>query len=210
MKGRTGRKYWAALFVVVSCMQYSGYCFAQADSISSVIHWTRLKVQSLESQHIDTILCYHIECVDCDNKKPKNPCSIYDERYLFWRKKGRNFACSINKCGAHKFTPMDDSTRTIIANDVVEIIKLDNSHTFTGSASSGVDQMMVIPAADNIPKDIFELYANGHHILLSINNDYFNQVLAKDINLSEPEKRKIDEIKDLILDFMIENYKAED
>ncbi|HZY39927.1 MAG TPA: hypothetical protein VFE53_24905 [Mucilaginibacter sp.] len=105
---------------------------------------------------------------------------------------------------------MDDSTRTIIANDVVEIIKLDNSHTFTGSASSGVDQMMVIPAADNIPKDIFELYANGHHILLSINNDYFNQVLAKDINLSEPEKRKIDEIKDLILDFMIENYKAED
>jgi hypothetical protein len=195
-----------ALITFLFC---AGYCYAQADS-SAAIRWTALKILSVEKQHVDTILCYHSECPGCFFKKSKNACVAYnDARYLFWRKKGHNFACSIDECGDHKFATMDDSTWTVITNDLAEIIKLDPAHTFKGSARSGIDTMLVLPAPDDIPKDIFELYTNRRRILLSINDDYLNQVLAKDINIGELEKRKIDDIKDLILDFMMANYKAD-
>jgi len=190
----TASKYLPAWMVLISCLLCSGHCFARLVS-SAVQRWTQLKVQSLNHQHIDTVLCYHNECGGCWFKKSKNPCTAYDEtQYLFWHKKSRYFACLVDKCGSHKIAPMDERSWAIIMNDYLTVVKLSPNFTYKDKTGSGADEMTIFSAGDDIPEDIFELYRGNGHSLLDISSGY---LFSAAVNAEKPDEQAVKKIKEI-------------
>jgi len=188
-------------FVVVLMVFLFGfrYCYAQADSSSTVLHWTNLKVQSLKNQHVDTILCYHNDCAGCFKIEPQLPCAAYgDTRYLFWRKKGRSFACMMDNCGDHKIPQMNFSTWELIVKDYNSIIKLSPANTFRDHTPQGINEMTIFQSGDDIPLDEFELYTGSSHSLLVIDDYYLQSVSAKAENAIGHVNDQIGELKEKI------------
>jgi hypothetical protein len=167
-----------SLIAAIFCL---GYCYGQADSISTTLRLTALKIQSLHDQHIDTILCYHNECGLCFYKRSKDTCAAYeDTQYLFWNKKHRHFACVVDKCGSHKIVPMDGRTWAVIINDYTAIVKLNKSTGFR--------------SGDDIPEDIFELYLPSGHSLVDIDDGYLN---SSAMTAEKPEEQTVKMIKEI-------------
>jgi len=182
-----------ALITFLFC---AGYCLGQADSISTSLRFTALKIQSLQDQHIDTILCYHNECGGCFQKKSKDSCYAYEDmRYLFWHKKTHYFACLVAKCGSHKITPINARSWAIIMNDYATIVKLNPADTYKEKTSSGKSEMTVFRSGDDIPEDIFELYLPCEHIQLYIDDFYLESPARIAEKTDDQTVEKIREIK---------------
>ncbi len=195
MKWREDRKYLIAWIVLMCCVLCSGYCFAQGDS-STALRWTKLKVQSLQNQHIDTILCYNNECGGCFHKKSKDSCYAYDDmRYLFWHKKSRYFACVVDKCGSHKIAPIDERSWAVLMDDYATIVKLNPADTYKEKTSSGKSEMTVFGSGDDIPEDIFELYLTSGHVQLHIDDYYLDSPTRNAEKTDDQTVKKIKEIK---------------
>jgi hypothetical protein len=165
---------------LILCMLASVKCFAQYDSTLFASHLLSQKIHELEARHVDTIVCYHTDCGDCFIRKGKgkDTCNLAYARYLFWREKGKSFACRFDYCGEHKVIRIAKDSFAVITSVCSQIIKLRPRDGTVGTVGNGLDSALYFNAADGTPVSFFEFYLKNRRIEIDIDSWVFQSKIT--------------------------------